>query len=189
MPIVYKYPLPAFLKDMISPSEYSKWLNCKADTLHKLDLKRKKPWAGKCSKAVYKEEIHKAVLFAGTKDPYTGDTLRWDLIGKWDNKKEALYRLEQVRGVFNREFFLLPTVDHSDPYNDVLEFEICSWIVNSSKTLMNPDEFVGFCKKIAEFPSTLRPGSVRRSAQEPSATLSHGDMVVSNEPACQKTPP
>jgi hypothetical protein len=151
MPIIYKYPLPAFLKGVVSASGYSKWLNCKADTLRKIDLKRKKAFASACSKAVYKEKIHTAVLAAGTKDPYTGDLLRWELIGKWDNKKEALFRSGKFRSVFNKDFFLLPTVDHSDPYGDVLEFEICSWIVNSSKTLMNPEEFLDFCKKIAGY--------------------------------------
>jgi hypothetical protein len=189
MPIFHKYPLPGFLEGVVPVSKYDKWLNCKADTLRKRDLRLKRPCAYKNSKAAYKAKIHAAVFATGTKDQYTGDDLRYDLIGKWNNKKdkgekikdegegmkdeiiktliigvpgakqaEKVWRLmDKGRklkggyGAFSRDFFLLPTVDHSDPYGSELEFEICSWLVNTSKTLMNPEEFIGFCKKVVKY--------------------------------------
>jgi len=143
MPIVHKYELPPCLEGIMSVSKYDKLLNGKADTLRKRDLKLGRPFALKNSKADYKAKIHAAFLVAGPKDPYTGDTLRYDLVGT-RNTQEA----NGVVGVFDKEYFLKPVVDHSDPYSDELEFEICSWIVNSSKTLLNPQEYVDLCRRI-----------------------------------------
>ncbi len=150
MPISYKYPLPPLLSGVFSVSAYDKWLNCKADSLRTRDIRLKRSFPVSCSKAVYKQKIHAAILASGGKDPYTGDTLRYDLLATWDNKKEALFALGPSADVFNKEYFLMPTVDHCDPYADELNFEICSWIVNSSKTLMNPQEYVDLCRKVAK---------------------------------------
>ena len=149
MPLVRKYPLPTFLEGLVTVSKYDKWLTCKADTLRKRDLGRKRPFAESFSTADYKVKIHGAIVANGEKDPYTGEVLRWDLIGTWNNKIEAFLCSGEARDVFDKELYLLPTVDHCDPYGDTLEFEICSWIVNSSKTLMNPREYVELCKKVA----------------------------------------
>ncbi len=150
MPIIHKYPLPPLLSGVLSVSEYDKLLNCKADSLRKRDLKLKRPFPRTCSKAVYKQKINAAILASDGKDPYTRDALRWDLLATWDKKKEALLCLGPAADVFNKEYFLMPTVDHCDPYADELNFEICSWIVNSSKTLMNPQEYVDLCRKVAK---------------------------------------
>jgi hypothetical protein len=45
MPIIHKYELPPFLNGIVTVSRYDKWLNCKADTLHKRDLRLKRPSA------------------------------------------------------------------------------------------------------------------------------------------------
>jgi hypothetical protein len=150
MPIIHKYPLPPYLSGVLSVSTYDKWLNCKADSLRTRDLRLKRPFPKTCSKAVYKQKIHAAILASGGKDPYTGDALRWGLVRAWNNKKEALLRLGPAADVFSKDYFLMPTVDHCDPYAGELNFEICSWIVNSSKTLMNPQEYVGLCRKVAK---------------------------------------
>ncbi|MDD5672890.1 MAG: hypothetical protein PHC61_01895 [Chitinivibrionales bacterium] len=127
-------------------SFYDKYLNCKADTLHKRDLRLKRPYALKGSKAIYKQKLHAAILKTGTRDPYTGDTLRWDLMSKWINTPKLSLALQ---GNFSRDFYLLPVVNHADPEADVLEFEICSWLVNASKTVLNPADYIALCKKIA----------------------------------------
>ena len=44
-----------------------------------------------------------------------------------------------------KRFTLLPTIDHITP--DVLEFEICSWVINDAKNDLAPAEFVELCKK------------------------------------------
>jgi hypothetical protein len=149
MPIVHKYELPPLLQGVMSVSQFDKLLNCKADTLRKRDLKLGRPYAAQFSKAAYKEKIYAAFLTSGPDDPYTGDTLRWDLLGKWNNKKEALLCEElSAREAFGEDFFLLPTVDHIDPGSDKLEFEICSWIVNVSKSIMNREEYLALCRKV-----------------------------------------
>jgi hypothetical protein len=38
MPL-YKYPLPYLLQGVFTAGQYAKWLNCKADTLRKRDLR------------------------------------------------------------------------------------------------------------------------------------------------------
>jgi hypothetical protein len=149
MPIIHKYDLPPFLLGILSVSAYDKWLNCKADSLRTRDIRLKRPFPETCSKAIYKQKIHAAILAGGEKDPYTGDALRWDLVGAWDKTKEALLCLPPARAGLGKEYFLMPTVDHCDPCADQLNFEICSWIVNSSKTLMNPQEYVDLCRKVA----------------------------------------
>lgn len=179
MPIFHKYELPPCLEGIMSVSKYDKLLNGKADTLRERDMRLNRPYAMKNSKADYKAKIHAAFLAAGPKDPYTGDTLRYDLLGTPNSAKddggimkdeiiralEACARLardgksnrrrgraqesNRVVGVFDKGYFLKPVVDHSDPRGGELEFEICSWIVNSSKTLLTPEEYVELCRKIA----------------------------------------
>jgi hypothetical protein len=148
--VIHKYPLPLFLEGICTVGAYDKWLNCKADTLRKRDLRIKRPYALKNSKAFYKQEIQRAILKTGTKDPYTGEILRWDLMGKWINYPESARLSKFLKGRFSKDFYLLPTVDHADPEADVLEFEICSWLVNTSKSVMTPGEYVALCRKIAE---------------------------------------
>jgi hypothetical protein len=150
MPISHKYPLPPLLSGILSVSAYDKWLNCKADSLRTRDLRLKRPFPRTCGKAIYKQKINAAILASDGKDPYSGDALAWDLLATRDKKGEALPCPGPAADVFNKDYFLMPTVDHCDPYAGELNFEICSWIVNSSKTLMNPREYVDLCKKVAK---------------------------------------
>ena len=78
-------------------------------------------------------------------DPYTGDELRWDLIGAWDTGS-----VHDDSGKYKKQFALMPTVDHIDPEATILELEICSWQSNDCKTDLNPAEFVAFCEKVVE---------------------------------------
>src|ERR1035437_3291979 len=136
-----KYPVPAFLEKRCVPSEFYKWLEVKADTLRKRDLKRGKPYALTATKSDYKGKIYEAVVKSGERDPYTGDLLTWEMIGTWDT---STAHTEE----YKRTFALMPTVDHTDP--DVLEFEICSWLVNECKTYLRPDEFMDICQKVVK---------------------------------------
>ena len=153
MPYYHKYPLPSFLQGICTPSRYIKWLMNKADTLRKRDVKRGKSYTRQYALQDYKEKIHEAIVCNGPNDPYTGEALRWDLMGKWDNKAGLAKSVagEYGAGPLNPEFYLLPTVDHADPYADTLEFEICSWIINTSKSLQTPDAFIALCRKVSEY--------------------------------------
>jgi hypothetical protein len=141
-----KYPLPAFLEGRVTIETYEKWLEKRGNQVYIRDLKRKKPYALNSSVSFYKGKIHKAVTERGSVDPYTGEPLKWELIGIGYNLKP-----EKMLGAFNKEFYLLPTVDHIDPEAKELELEICSWLVNTCKNLLNPSDFLDLCKKIVAY--------------------------------------
>ena len=107
----------------------------------KRDRRRGKPYARTATKATYKQKIYEAVVNSGARDPYTGDALAWELIGTWDTSQ---HHPEE----YKKQFALMPTVDHTNP--DVLEFEICSWLVNESKSYLSPEEFVGLCQRVVK---------------------------------------
>jgi hypothetical protein len=136
------YPLPTFLAGRCTEPVFIKWLNVKADSLLTRDKKREKPYAFGVTQAAYKELIYKAVMQSGPLDPYSGDPLAWELIGTWDPNADHSVN-------YAKQFSLMPTVDHIT--QDALDFEICSWQVNECKSYMAPEEFIGFCDKVARF--------------------------------------
>ncbi len=141
----FPYPVPDALKPQVSAATYRKWLNVKASSLRKRDLRANKPFAKATPRSVYMQKLHSAVIAAGLFDRYTGDALRWDLIGTWDPtaaKGNAGYK---------REYDLLPTADHVNPDAPELEFEICSWLSNTAKSFLSPPEFLALCKRIAAY--------------------------------------
>jgi len=58
-------------------------------------------------------------------------------------------------------FPLVPTVDHKDPYAKEIEFEICSWIINSCKNDQTPGEFVTMCRDVKAYRDRRRPPAAR----------------------------
>ena len=148
MPIVHKYELPPLLQGVMSVSQFDKLLNCRADTLRKRDLKLGRPYAAGFSKAAYKEKIYAAFLSCGPDDPYTGDPCAGTCSGNGTTRKKHFFARSYRPGSLWRGFFPAATVDHIDPESDQLEFEICSWIVNVSKSIMNPQEYIALCRKV-----------------------------------------
>jgi hypothetical protein len=148
----YKYPLPSFLKGVCTQKKYLKWLNHHSGSLRARDVQQSRPYVSQCTFGVYKQKIHDAVCSNGQYDPFTGDTLRWDQLGMYntDKKKVSLF-FSQVYSLNEKELYLLPTVDHIDPNSNELEFEICSWRINTCKSLFTPEEFVALCKQVTAF--------------------------------------
>ncbi len=143
-----KYFLPDFLKGVLPEAQYRRWLLRKASHLFHADQKQGRPCVKNATGRLYRELINNAVLSNGPSDPFTGKTLRWDLLGEWDdsftkNPSQALVK----------KFSLLPTVDHTDPCEETPAFEICSWLVNRCKTDLTPDEFIAQCRRIVEYRS------------------------------------
>jgi len=141
----YLFTLPPFLQGIIEPAGYNYWVRIKAWDLLKRDRKRKFPYALLSTVNQYKEAIHDAVMQSSSTDPYSGDTLVWRLIGTWDPnqaKKDPQYE---------KQFYLMPTIDHINPYANFLAFEICSWEINAAKSFLNPSEFVSLCDKIVTY--------------------------------------
>jgi hypothetical protein len=151
----FKFPLPSYLQGTTtSQATYNKWLVRKSNTLHANDLLRKRPYALNGSAHLYAQLINDSVIANGLTDPFTGDRLHWDQILTWDDTKD--------KGHNNivREFFLLPTVDHKYPYGETLEFEICSWLINSCKNDQTPEEFIAMCRMVWDFRSGAPPTGV-----------------------------
>jgi hypothetical protein len=159
MPVTVKYPLPPFLTGVCGLVKYHKWLRCKADQLQKRDKELGRPYAQRLSQADYKEKIHNAVLESKGRDPYTGDFLRWDLIGEWNSNKGPAFPRRRTYGAMKREFYLLPVADHVDPDSDDLELEMVSWIVNEGKSQMKPEEYRTLCRKVVDHGRKNHSGS------------------------------
>ena len=138
------YPLPSFLLGQVTPEQYEKWLDGRAVGCLRKDRKRKRPYAFKSNIKLYKALIHLAVVNNGEYDPFTGEKLAWDLVGTWvgANRKSP----EDAPEMFEGRYALMPTIDHKDP--DALEFEICSWRVNSCKNFLTPEQFIDLCGRV-----------------------------------------
>jgi hypothetical protein len=143
-----RYVLPSFLEGICTPEKFRHWIDKKAKVLFQRDKKKGRSSALNGTKESYKQTIYAAVIAAGLCDPYTGEKMDWAIIGTWDPVGK-----NYDPGTFKKKYSLLPTVDHTNPDKDTLEFEICSWIVNSCKNDMNRDEFLAFCKKVAAYRS------------------------------------
>jgi hypothetical protein len=141
------YLLPWFLEGILTLKAFKKWLDHRSDELYRRDLKRKCVYALNGSKMLYKQLIYKAVMTKGQFDPFIGEKLRWDLTGKWVNSKKDL---EDFSPQYRKQFALLPVIDHTNPYSDTLELEICSWQINYCKSSLTPAEFVALCKKVVD---------------------------------------
>jgi hypothetical protein len=142
-----KYPPPDFVLVLTDIATYEKWLEKRANEVRQRDVKRGKPFALNGSVEMYKECIHAAVCACGGCDPYTGERLRWDLIGTWYSGKEKI--------LFAKKYYLLPTVDHIDPDAGELRLEICSWLINTSKNLLAPADFVEMCRNVSAHEKVL----------------------------------
>jgi hypothetical protein len=93
----------------------------------------------------YKTAIHKAVEQSEGLDAYTGETLRWDLISKYDNEASRL-----GRRVYKASLALLPTVDHVGDGLGAADFRICAWRTNDAKGDLEYAEFIGLCRRVLE---------------------------------------
>ena len=135
------HPLPSSLEGRVSQEDYGKWLERNARRLFRRDRKGGMPYAVKSTRAEYKTLIHLAVVNGSRFDPYTGEELRWELIGT--------RRAKEMEGLPDRseeEYSLMPTADHRNPY--ALDFEVCSLRVNSCKNYLTPEKFVSLCCRV-----------------------------------------
>ena len=131
------YPLPSFLEGRCDRAVFAKWLDIKAETLLSRDRNRGKPYAVNASKSGYKQQIYKAVVKSGDRDPYTDDPLAWELIGEWDTASKH-------PDGYKKKFALIPTVDHaSSDAPDMMPFFLASVCQNYFVEPM-----IRFCMKI-----------------------------------------
>ncbi|MDD5675966.1 MAG: hypothetical protein PHC61_17480 [Chitinivibrionales bacterium] len=149
MPRKLKYVLPKYLESIFTQKNYSALVEQKAGSLRDEDRRRKLPCFFRYAKRDYALAIHTAFQNCDGKDPFTGESLRWDLLHKYFKTKiQKLMLLKTPLGATVRERALLPSIDHKDPQALVLDFEICSLRVNSSKSYMTPAEYIALCKMV-----------------------------------------
>jgi hypothetical protein len=137
-----KYPIPDFLKEIISEKIYYRWLYRKASAHYRRDRKR---WRATAPVELYRMEIHRAVFTSNGRDFYTSEALDWRLVSKYRNE---LSRYGRKR--YKKTFALLPTVDHVGDVEGLPHFVICGWQTNDSKSDMSYMEFVQMCTKVLE---------------------------------------
>jgi hypothetical protein len=163
-----KYALPPYLDGVCSLPKYRKWLECKADDIQKRDRKSCR-YDRPFSQAYYKEKLHEAVMKSSGHDPFTGEELRWDLIGTKQEIALYLARKAMLSGkhavgpvAIYDEYMLMPVADHVDPHADEPCFEICSWIVNESKSVLDSKKYVELCRKVAKYSAGKMPDRRRK---------------------------
>lgn len=126
----------------VAPLTYERWLSRKAAAHLKRD--RKRGYEG-VSGALYRDEIHKAVLDSNGRDYYTGEELDWSLLSKYNNE-------ESVAGkhTYKASFALLPTIDHIESARKNSGFRICGWRTNDAKHDLTHQEFIRLCKLVLQ---------------------------------------
>jgi len=131
-----KYLLPKFLKNILSPKDYRKWLENRANALHRRDKANNKA-IGPRSK--YKELINKAVCRDTNVCHHTGWIMDWSLINLLDDKEA-----QAKRNGYKRKFDMLPTVDHEWNGKNY-DFSICCWIIHDIKNNLSMPELIDVC--------------------------------------------
>jgi len=129
--------LPAFIPDA---KAYEKWLKGRAAAHVKRDRRR---GIEQVNELAYRDAIHAAVLASEGRDCYTGEELRWDLCGTYDNAAS-----KAGRHGYKAQFNLMPSVDHHDAAATVASFKICAWRTNDSKHDLTEKDFIDLCRKI-----------------------------------------
>jgi hypothetical protein len=132
--------LPDFLRGVVGEQAYRRWVRRKAAALRRRDLRR---WNEVATPAMYRQEIHAAVLRSSGRDAYTGLELDWRLISQYDNSEAAT-----ARAAYRRRFYNLPTVDHVRVRRGAPVFAICSWQVNDAKHDQSIEEFRNLCRAV-----------------------------------------
>jgi hypothetical protein len=149
-----RYSLPECLKDLVPEDQYRKWLQRKAHALVKRDRKRGNPQA---TIAIYKDAIHRAIHRDGPRDWYTGEELKWHLIGTYRNDVA-----KRAGRDIKLQMSHLPTVDHEDDGLGEPQFRICGWAVNDAKNDLSLEDFVQLCKKVLAHQQSRRTKGARK---------------------------
>ncbi|MEM8736095.1 MAG: hypothetical protein AAGG44_17835 [Planctomycetota bacterium] len=144
-----QFPLPHFLKGILSEDGYTKWLHGKAKSHLNRDRKR-----GNLSETFgsYRRAIHQAVERSCGRDAYTNEALDWTLVRTYNN-------IDSRSGgrAYKAQFSLLPTVDHLDDGSGKPAFEICSWRTNDSKNDLSYADFLELCKRVVAANQAAQP--------------------------------
>jgi hypothetical protein len=137
-----KYQRPDFLPVTVKQVDYGRWLRRKAIAHVRRDKVRRNKAA---TSERYRVEIHRAVVESRGMDYYTGERLKWSLIGKYRNAES-----KAIGRDYKRRFGLLPTVDHFGHRDGDANFRICAWRTNDAKSDLTYLEFLVLCHKVLQ---------------------------------------
>lgn len=135
-----QFDLPPFLEGVCTLRQYRDWLTRKAAAHFKRDKHRGN---STLTRAAVKRECHRAVMESAGRDFYTGQLLRWDLIGTYRNELS-----KEGRRKYKQCFSLLPTVDHVGDGLEDPDYRICGWRTNDCKSDLTHAEFVEVCRQV-----------------------------------------
>lgn len=138
-----KYALPAALEGRIGQDGYIRWMSRIALAHVRRDRARGNMAA---TREAYMVAIHAAVVSSDGRDAYTGEALRWDLVGTYDNAKSAA-----GGRAYKATLAMKPTVDHVGDGSGPAEFRVCAWRTNQAKADLSVDEFVDLCRRVVSF--------------------------------------
>lgn len=136
----HKYQPPPWMAEHLSPTAYNNWLLGKAQSLCRRDYER----GGNYTASEAKADVHTAIAACGGRDYWTGEQLRWDLLGNYDSDESGWQGAS-----YKRARAMQPTIDHrnSEP---ICDFVICSWRTNDAKHDMSIEELKEFCRLVLE---------------------------------------
>jgi hypothetical protein len=135
-----KYKLPKFLEGQVEQAKYNDWLSKKSISHTRNDRRRGN---SKAVNEAYKMAIHAAIIDSNGFDEYSGEPLKWNLIGTWDNEKAKLDRRK-----YKALHDMLPTLDHVSDGMGEPDFKICSYRTNDAKGIMSQNQFIAFCRLV-----------------------------------------
>ncbi|MCP9832844.1 hypothetical protein KBY95_00685 [Cyanobium sp. Aljojuca 7A6] len=136
----HKYQPPPWVAEHLTPTAYNNWLRGKAQGLARRDEQR----GGHYSVSEAKAAVHAAIADCGGRDYWTGEQLRWDLLGNYDSDESGLQG-----ATYKRARALQPTIDHRDS-RPICDFVICAWRTNDAKHDMSSEELKEFCRLVLE---------------------------------------
>lgn len=132
-----KYKLPEFLKNVVYRNKYANWLGLKAKFYVKRDRNLGNDDA---SVEEYKQALHAAVCASNGLDDYTGQGLRWDLLGQHVNSyKDDKKELDQA-----------PSADRVGDARSDPEFKICARVTNNAKGSLSEQDFLDLCRHVVD---------------------------------------
>lgn len=138
--VARKWKLPPCLHKIGVPeTDFLDWLDRKARAHVVRDIARGRD----VTVPQYKLAILRAVEESEGLDYYTGESLDWASIRKWNNEEAKLGRAE-----YRKKFWNLPTVDHDHDEAGIPLFRLCSWRMNDSKNDQTLSEFLDLAEKV-----------------------------------------
>lgn len=134
----HKHQPPAWVTEHLDATRYNAWLRRKAEGMCRRDYER----GGSYTVSEAKTAIHDAIVASEGHDHWTGEPLRWDLLGNYDSDESS-----RQGAAYKRARSMQPSIDHRNSL-PVCDFVICAWRTNDAKSDMSIEEFKALCNLV-----------------------------------------